>query len=138
MSLYIPSDLRREVREYFGGYCGYCHSPEILMAVTFELEHIVPVSAGGMTAFENLALACPTCNRHKASRQSAPDPATGEAVSLFHPQQQAWDEHFAWIDGGAQLIGLTPTGRVTIETLRMNRLVLVHVRRLWIQLGEHP
>ncbi len=29
--------------------------------LSFEFEHITPLSAGGKNAFENLCLACPTC-----------------------------------------------------------------------------
>ncbi|MEQ8973314.1 MAG: HNH endonuclease [Coleofasciculus sp. C1-SOL-03] len=45
----------------------------------------MPRSAGGETVFDNLCLACPTCNRYKATRQTVPDPLTGESVALFHP-----------------------------------------------------
>lgn len=138
MSPYIPVFLERQVRECFGGLCAYCRSAEALMAVTFEIEHIVPVSSGGATDFANLALACPTCNRHKATRQSAQDPHTGELVRLFHPQEQRWVEHFSWVEEGARMLGLTAPGRASIEALRMNRPVLVRLRSLWTRLGVHP
>lgn len=106
--------------------------------MTFEFEHIFPLAAGGATEFENLCLACPFCNRHKSDHQTASDPLTGELVPLFHPQQQTWGEHFAWQGEGSELLGLTPVGRATIALLQMNRPQLVHIRRLWIELGEHP
>lgn len=68
MSVYIPAELRRRVRAHFLQRCAYCQSSEALTAVTFEVEHIQPLSLGGQTDFENLCLACPTCNRHKANR----------------------------------------------------------------------
>ena len=32
----------------------------------------------------------------------------------------------------------TLIGRVTIEALKMNRVQLVRVRKMWVKLGEHP
>jgi hypothetical protein len=138
VSAYIPVNLQREIRSRFRNCCAYCQTAEALTATTFEFEHIVPRSAGGATEFDNLCLACPTCNRHKAERQTALDPATQESLPLFHPQQQNWVEHFSWNEDSTELMGLTPTGRATIELLRMNRSQLVRLRKLWIKLGEHP
>ncbi len=47
-------------------------------------------------------------------------------------------DHFAWSDDEATLVGQTPTGRATITALRMNRPVLVQMRRYWVALGLHP
>ena len=138
MSAYVPAALRRQIREHFKDCCAYCLSAERLTVVTFEIEHITPQVAGGETHFENLCLACPSCNRHKATRQRAIDPETGQEVALYHPQRGIWVEHFAWLENGAVLEGLTPEGRATIHALEMNRTQLVRVRRLWIKLGEHP
>lgn len=138
MSRYISAELRRRVREYFSERCAYCHTAERLTVVTFELEHITPISAGGATTFENLCLACPMCNRHKADRTSAVDPVVGDVVELFHPQRDNWMEHFAWSTDGCQLVGLTSRGRATVAALRMNRPQLVRTRGLWATLGEHP
>lgn len=138
MSTHIPAALRAEVRERFANLCAYCRSAERLTVVTFELEPITPRAAGGETRLDNLCLACPSCNRHKATRQRAVDLETGEWVALFHPQQDSWHEHFVWAEGGTVLRGTTPTGRATVEALRLNREQLTRVRRLWVKLGEHP
>jgi hypothetical protein len=138
VSRHISADLRRRVRESFAECCAYCHTAERLTVVTFELEHIVPSSAGGPTTLENLCLACPMCNRHKADRTSVVDPVTGVMTDLFHPRSDEWSVHFAWSVDGRLLVGLTPSGRATIEALRINRPQLVRTRRLWILLGEHP
>lgn len=37
-----------------------------------------------------------------------------------------------------QIIGLTPTGRATVEALRLNRPEVVNLRRLLFAHGEHP
>ena len=89
MSLYIPIELRRRIVTVDRGCCAYCRSAEALMGVTFEIEHILPISAGGATKFENLCLSCPTCNRHKANRLAGVDPDTGIETPLYHPRQPA-------------------------------------------------
>ncbi len=89
MSAYIPVELQRQVRSRFIGCCAYCRTSESLTVTTSEFEHIIPRSKGGTTTFENLCLACPSCNRYKATRQTAIDPITQEEVELFHPQKQS-------------------------------------------------
>lgn len=98
MSVYIPAQLQRQLRSQFVNCCAYCRTAESLTVTTFEFEHIIPLSKGGETTLENLCLACPSCNRYKATRQTATDPNTQEEVLLFHPQRQRWGEHFEWND----------------------------------------
>lgn len=138
MSAYIPVDLKRRVKAQFGGCCAYCQSAEHLTVAIFEVEHIIPQVAVGETILTNLCYTCPSCNRYKATRQTVPDPETKTLVPLFHPQQDRWTDHFAWNEDNTTLIGLTPTGRATIEALRLNRPQLLRVRRMWVKLGEHP
>lgn len=138
MSVYIPVELQGQIRRCFADCCAYCQTAEALTATTFEFEHIIPRSAGGETVFDNLCLACPTCNRYQATRQTVPDPLTGESVALFHPHLQVWEEHFAWNEEATELIGLTAVGRATISALKMNRSQLIRVRQMWVKMGEHP
>lgn len=109
-----------------------------MMGITFEVDHIIPISAGGESTIDNLCLACPTCNRYKANRTLITDPDTGLEIPLFHPTADQWIEHFAWQEAGAILVGQSATGRATVEALHMNRLVLVQLRRYWIALQLHP
>jgi hypothetical protein len=67
---------------------------------------------------ENLALACPGRNLHKAGRVSAIDPVTEEEVQLFHPILQLWSDHFRF--KGYQVDGLTAVGRATVDALDLN------------------
>jgi hypothetical protein len=55
-----------------------------------------------------------------------------------HPRQQRWSEHFAWNDDFTIVIGLTPTGRATVETLQLNRDGVVNLRQILYLMGEHP
>lgn len=137
MSVCIPAELRRRVRAHFLQRCAYCQSSEALTVVTFEVEHIQPLSLGGQTDFENLCLACPTCNRHKANRVIG---LTDEGIEtrLFHPQRDSWLAHFDWSVNGTVIVGLTEIGVATLDLLRMNRPQLVEVRSLWGIVGKHP
>lgn len=138
MSTYISSRLQQQIRQRFAHCCAYCRTAERLTVTTFEFEHIVPVSAGGATSFDNLCLSCPSCNRYKATRQTALDPQTNAQVALFHPQRQNWIEHFGWSEDATEVVGHTPIGRATVAALRINRPQLIRVRQLWVKLDEHP
>jgi hypothetical protein len=138
MSAYVPNALRRRVCDRFADRCAYCQTDERLTATHFEIEHINPRAAGGETAFENLCLSCPMCNRYKSVFSSSIDPLTQSNVPLFHPQLQNWTSHFTWSGDGTEIIGLSPTGRATIALLRMNRPAMTRLRRMWVALAEHP
>jgi hypothetical protein len=103
-----------------------------------EIDHLVPEARGGTNAEDNLWLACPICNSHKADRIEAVDPMTGETVPLFNPRQNVWTDHFEWIEDGATLRGRSPIGRATVDALDMNDETVVAARRLWIVVGWHP
>lgn len=103
-----------------------------------HVEHIIPIAAGGSSAEENLWLACALCNGYKGTQTSGRDPASGDVVPLFNPRRQVWAEHFRWSDDGTLVIGSTPTGRVTVETLKLNNVYLVRARARWAAVGWHP
>ena len=138
MSAYVPAAVRRQVRERFADRCGYCRTAEGLTATAFEIEHVEPRAAGGVTAFENLCLACPMCNRFKATATTATDPGTAAVVPLFHPHRDVWSDHFEWSADATEVGGRTPVGRATAAAFRMNRPAMIRVRRMWAALGEHP
>jgi hypothetical protein len=48
MSVYIPAELRRQVREQFANCCAYCHTAEELTVAVFEIDHILPIAALNM------------------------------------------------------------------------------------------
>lgn len=138
MSVYIPVNLRRSVRDRFADCCAYCRTAERLTATVFEFEHIVPRADGGETSFDNLCLSCPMCNRYKSDSSSSSDPVTEADVRLFHPHQDRWSEHFAWSEDKTELVGLTAVGRATIAALKINRAAMIRVRRMWAAMAEHP
>ncbi len=138
MSKYIPADLRREVMRDAGHRCGYCQTDENLTGIPLSVEHIVPRSRGGLSARENLWMACRPCNEFKGAEVDGDDPHTGERVLLFNPRMQRWDDHFAWDEDGAMVVGLTPAGRATVVVLHMNWSLLVLARKRWVLDGWHP
>lgn len=48
----------------FEGRCAYCTTD----AGPFEIDHKTPISRGGLSTLENLALACRACNQRKRAR----------------------------------------------------------------------
>ena len=105
---------------------------------SFSIEHVVPRSKGGETALENLAFACQGCNNHKYTKTEAPDPISGQVVPLHSPRQQRWRDDFTWNEDRTLIVGLTPTGRATVDALKLNRRELVELRLLLYEAGQHP
>src|SRR5207302_1022441 len=103
---------------------------------TFHIDHVVPRAAGGLSLMDNLALACVSCSLRKEARRSARDPRTGRTVPLYHPRRQRWGAHFCW--EGVRVVGLTLTGRATVAALRMNRPLVLAIRREERARGRHP
>jgi 5-methylcytosine-specific restriction endonuclease McrA len=104
----------------------------------FAIEHILPREAGGPTVLDNLAWSCQGCNGHKHTKTHAVDPVSHEVVPLYHPRQHRWQEHFAWSADYELVVGLTPTGRATVEALHLNREGVVNLRRALYAFGKHP
>lgn len=138
MSAYIAAELRQQIREDAGEYCGYCRSSEKLTGFPLEIEHILPEAKGGATVRSNLWLACHRCNKFKGDRVEGNDPETEQTASLYNPRTQNWQEHFEWSLDGTRIIGLTATGRVTVEVLQMNNDYVVAARHFWVIAGWHP
>ncbi len=124
------------IRNRAGHRCEYCHFPELFAEVPFHLDHVIAQQHGGPTQLENLALACAFCNRFKGPNLSGVDPQTQRIELLFHPRRERWADHFHW--NGAMLIGRTPSGRATIQTLRLNRTDAIAVRELLRREGVYP
>lgn len=137
-STYIPQNLRREVAERCQYRCCYCQTAQEIIGAEFTIDHIIPESLGGLTTLENLCLACWSCNLIKHNRIAALDPETAAVVQLFNPNTQDWSAHFRWDQSGLIIVGITSTGRATVNGLQLNRSPLVNSRRLWVSAGWHP
>ncbi|KAF3889760.1 MULTISPECIES: HNH endonuclease [Nostocales] len=121
-----------------GHRCEYCHAPELVFNLPFEVEHIIPLSKQGTDSEENLALACRSCNLHKSNRTSGVDPDSNTEVRLFHPRQDQWDDHFQVDATSGMIVGITAIGRTSVNSLEMNSQPQVTARQLWIRLGLFP
>ena len=132
----VSEELSRTVRARADGRCQYCLMLESFQRATFHIEHIIPQGNGGRFDLENLVLACPGCNLHKASRITAIDPVTGEYVRLFHPLLQLWPEHFRF--NGYQIEGITAVGRATVEALNLNHSRRQRIRKVEEAFGLYP
>jgi hypothetical protein len=118
--------------------CEYCRAPEAIFNFAFEVEHVVPSSRGGDDQESNLALTSRSCNLHKSDHLTGCDDATGIDVTLFNPRTDRWAEHFEIDLDRGEVVGLTATGRATVDRLRMNDPVQITARLLWIRLGLFP
>lgn len=134
-----PTERQKQaVSENAGGVCEYCRSRRDYSPDPFSVEHIQPRARGGPDTPENLAFSCHGCNGHKHAKTEALDPIARERVPLFHPRRQRWRDHFEWGEDFTLIVGLTGTGRATVEALQMNRPGVVNLRRLLYRAGLHP
>src|SRR5690348_3695690 len=91
----MDAATRNRVRRRAQHRCEYCRLPQLGAPVArFQIEHVRPKQHGGDDSLDNLALACPRCNRYKGPNLSAIDPATKRVVQLFNPRLQSWNLNF--------------------------------------------
>jgi 5-methylcytosine-specific restriction endonuclease McrA len=134
----ISETLRQQVSAEAGHCCEYCRTCRRIIGMPLVMDHIIPIAFGGSNERENFAAACYRCNEFKGSKTEGIDPATGMLIPLFNPRSQIWKKHFIWANGGTHIIGLTPTGRATVITLRMNNEYIVGSRNLWVAMNWYP
>jgi len=139
----IPTTVKLQIRQRANFLCEYCHSSEEISAARFEIDHIHPRSLGGLDSIDNLALACQRCNSHHYNFIQGLDPDTLREVALFHPRQQIWNHHFIWNKHGCRIVGITETGRATVNRLDLNDEVrgegeIMRARQAWVKVGWHP
>ncbi len=62
----IPPKLRFEILEKYSHTCQYCGKkpPEVIL----EVDHIIPISKGGLTQADNLTISCRDCNIGKSDK----------------------------------------------------------------------
>jgi len=128
--------LLRQIQERARNACEYCRMPDSFHPGSFEIEHVISRQHGGETVAANLAYACLRCNRAKGPNLSGIDRPRGRLTPLFNPRRHRWDVHFRW--NGAQLIGRTAVGRVTIQVLQINDPLRIELRSGLIAEGVFP
>ena len=132
----IPIRLRRLVIQRAKQRCEYCLLHQNDAPEPHGCDHITALKHRGRTSSENLALACARCNNHKGSDLASADPLTGEIVLLFNPRTDNWRDHFTFAK--AHIIGLTATGRATVELLRFNDPLRLEQRQVLTADGQYP
>lgn len=137
-SRYIPKEIKINVKNRAKGICEYCKSLARYSTQPYVIEHIIPLAKNGKSEMDNLAYSCGGCNNHKYTKTEAADPVDGIIVPLFNPRKDDWNNHFGWDEKFLEVIGLTPTGRATVNSLRLNRPELLNLRRITKLTGEHP
>lgn len=117
----ISAAKRKEVEKRAKNLCEYCLCPQDHSPQPFSIEHILPKAKKGSDDLGNLALACQACNNAKYIKIEALDPLSREIVPLYNPRKDVWSQHFAWNTDFSEIIGISPTGRATVKTLKVNR-----------------
>jgi hypothetical protein len=132
----VPKAVDQLVRARAKDRCEYCLAPQSASKFRFWIDHIIASQHLGPTSQENLALPCPFCNRHKGTNLFGIDAQSGSASSLFNPRRDVWDRHFQI--AGDEIVGISPTGRATVQTLAMNHPAQRIVRRALLREGLFP
>jgi hypothetical protein len=123
----VADESREFVATRAGRRCEYCQMHQSLQGATFDLEHIIPRALGGSSDSSNLALACPSCNLHKADRTSTSISSNGDSIPFFNPRLDEWGNHFEWDDYTP--IAKSEIGRVTIQALDLDHERRIRIRR---------
>ncbi len=132
----VPLFLRKLVIRRAKDRCEYCQLSQRGQEATFHIDHVVPLTSGGKTIAENLALACVSCSLKKGSREFVIDKSTGSKVRLYNPRNDFWNKHFEWL--GVILMGKTKIASATINLLDLNRPLILAIREEEILLKRHP
>lgn len=138
MSDKISKKKREAVADRASECCEFCQSQAIFSPDPFSVEHIIPRSKGGGNDLDNLAFSCQGCNNRKYNFTEAIDPVTNTVVPLFNPRMDNWDQNFQWNNEKTLIIGITPSGRATIQRLELNRRGLTNLRKVLTAAGKHP
>lgn len=128
--------LRALVRSRSNGYCEYCKMPEVCDRLPFQPDHIIAEKHNGVTEESNLAWSCYDCNLYKGPNIAGIDPQSGAVTPLFDPRRHTWREHFQFSEGVIE--GLTPQGRATVATLRINLSRRIALRVDLVAEGVYP
>ncbi|MBA4183115.1 MAG: HNH endonuclease [Acidobacteria bacterium] len=134
----ISDELKNKIRRQARNRCGYCLTPQAIVSMPLEIEHLQPIACGGTDDEENLWLACRNCNGFKHAKTHATDPQTNIETPLFNPRQQVWSEHFELSEDKTEIVGKTACGRATIIALRLNFEQAVNARKVWVSAGWFP
>lgn len=136
MSRYVPQEIRLLVAERAAFRCEYCLMPDYSGSFPFEVDHVIAIKHGGKSTLENLAFACPRCNRNKGTDLTTILGDDETPIRFFNPRKDIWAEHFEVESGG--IYPKTRLGEATIKVLNLNEAERVIGRRLLQEAGLYP
>lgn len=134
MSQKISPSTKKAVILRANSRCEYCHIPDTDSYYGFEVDHIISRKHGGENHLDNLAYACPDCNRYKGSDLGTYLDNMFDFVRFFHPRLDDWSVHFELQDSGL-IVGKTTIGNATIRILAINHPDRIIERKLLWKLG---
>ncbi|MEZ4942718.1 MAG: HNH endonuclease signature motif containing protein [Saprospiraceae bacterium] len=134
MSRSIPDSLRREIAGRAAFCCEYCRLPEKAAFFSFHVDHIVSLRHGGTTSLDNLAFACPICNRNKGTDLGTLVGNPPSLVRFFNPRVDNWDDHFS-MEASGEIRSKTDIGEATKMFLDFNYPDAVIERRKLLLAG---
>lgn len=63
----VRENKRYKVFDFYEGICVYCGTKVEKVKGGFTVDHVIPMSRGGASRYDNLVLSCNKCNKEKAS-----------------------------------------------------------------------
>ena len=129
MSQKIPEALRLATAKRANSCCEYCRISNIDSYYGFQVDHIISRKHGGKTTLNNLALACPDCNRYKGTDLGTYMDETLVLTRFFHPRLDKWADHFD-TDNSGLISALTIIGEATLKIFQINHLDRIIERQL--------
>ena len=118
---YADDHIRDALRHETASKCAYCESRMEHVSPS-NIEHIKPKDSFPelVVDWNNLTLACSTCNSRKGTYYDA-------ACELVNPYVDDPDDHLMW--AGPLILERTPDrGRMTVTRLALNRAPLLYER----------
>jgi len=116
-----------EVRQRYGGRCGYCGVAEQESGGELSIDHHQPVSAGGDDTDANLIYCCFRCNFYKGDFFPTADDLR-QGFRILHPLHDDVVPHLRENPATGRVEPLTETGRFHAKLLHLNRPQLVELR----------
>jgi hypothetical protein len=106
----VKPSLRFEVFKRDRFTCAYCgrSAPEVLL----QVDHVIPISAGGLDNLDNLVTSCTDCNQGKGSRllQEGSIGPSARSVEEIKERTKQLKQYRAWLqkydEQVAGLVGL--------------------------------
>jgi len=123
----MDAATQRLVRNRAENRCEYCRlHQDAAPFLRFHIEHIQARQHIQDDSSDNLALACPDCNRHKGPNLATLDLNTREVVLLYHLRKDDWNDHFEM--DSYYIRGITQIGIATEKLLKFNSDERVEMR----------